>query len=117
MMPIFPRGDEICTRLPIHVRLRHAPRERASPPRLCVVDDNAECVKGPFVLPCATGHIEVREEMEKILSEEQVGAREISRKHTIVLQIESPFVPSLDLVDLPGFTLILRCNALLSSSV
>jgi len=55
--------------------------------------------------------------MEKILSEEQVGAREISRKHTIILQIESPSVPSLDLVDLPGVTLILRRNALFSFGV
>ena len=110
MMPIFPRGEDICTRLPIHVRLRHATSDRALPPRLEVRDTiTGECIKGPFVLPCATGHVAVREHMEQILREEQVGAREVSRKHTIILHIESCSVPSMDLVDLPGLVVSCTC--------
>ena len=37
MLPLFPKGDGICTRLPILVQLRQSKDDR--PPRLTVVED------------------------------------------------------------------------------
>ena len=59
MMPIFPRGDDLTTRLPIHLRLRYA--EVSLPPRLEVVESaTGKTVRGPYVIPSVSGHIDVR---------------------------------------------------------
>jgi len=101
MMPLFPRGDDITTRLPIHVHLRNA--DISLPPTLEVVDTKTnKTVRGPYVVPSISGHLDVSEQMDEILSEEQRGLQGVSSTRRIVLHIENRHVPSIDLVDLPG---------------
>ncbi|KAJ1486862.1 hypothetical protein T484DRAFT_2291783 [Baffinella frigidus] len=101
MMPLFPRGDDITTRLPIHVHLRNA--ESSLPPTLEVVDTATNTtVRGPYVVPAISGHLDVSQQMDEILREEQRGLHGVSSTRRIVLHIENRHVPSIDLVDLPG---------------
>lgn len=101
MMPIFPRGDHLTTRLPIHLRLRYA--EVSQPPRLEVIESaTGNTVRGPYVVPSVSGHVDVREQMDAILTEEHKGLRGVSSTRAIVLHIANRHVPSVDLVDLPG---------------
>eukprot|EP00961_Rhodomonas_salina_P286236 3867583-Rhodomonas_salina.1 len=66
MMPLFPRGDNLTTRVPVVVRLRNA--ETAMPPRLEVIDKTTgTTVIGPYVVPSVSGHIDVSNAMNDIL--------------------------------------------------
>jgi len=99
MLPLFPRDANICTRLPIHVRLRYA--ETCQPATLEVFNKATnQTEEGPYVIPTSTGFIDVREKMEEILKKEQRGA--LSTDRSIILKVHSPNVASIDLVDLPG---------------
>ncbi|KAJ1481216.1 Dynamin family-domain-containing protein, partial [Baffinella frigidus] len=101
MMPLFPRGEGTITRLPIHVHLRNA--ETSLPPTLEVVDTATnKTVRGPYVVPSISGHLDVSQQMDQILQEEQRGLKGVSSTRRIVLHIENRHVPSIDLVDLPG---------------
>ncbi|KAJ1479878.1 hypothetical protein T484DRAFT_1812772 [Baffinella frigidus] len=74
MMPIFPRGDDLTTRLPIHLRLRYA--EVSLPPRLEVIESaTGKTVRGPYVIPSVSGHVDVRQQMDAIIQEEKRGQR------------------------------------------
>jgi len=54
MMPIFPRDDNICTRLPIHVRLRNADACRPATLEVFNVSSN-QTEQGPYVIPTEYG--------------------------------------------------------------
>ena len=75
MTPLLPRDENICTRLPIHVRLRRS--DKAMPPRLEVYNTLTKTTeKGPYVISAQYGDFDVSEEMRRILTEEQ------GKKHT-----------------------------------
>jgi len=81
MMPLLPRADNICTRLPIHVRLRRS--DKAMPPRLEVYNTLTKTTeKGPYVIAAQYGDFDVREEMRRILTEEQGNAHAHTHTHT-----------------------------------
>ena len=70
MTPLLPRDDNICTRLPIHVRLRRS--DQAMPPRLEVYNTATKTTeKGPYVIAAQYGVYDVSEEMGRIITEEQ----------------------------------------------
>ena len=103
MMPIFPTAGETCTRLPIHVRLRNS--AQATAPRLEVFSTAAnKTVEGPFVVPMETCELDVQDMMNKILQQEHGAASGISTDRIIILHVQGPNVPSLDVVDMPGLT-------------
>jgi hypothetical protein len=80
MTPLLPRDDNICTRLPIHVRLRRS--DKAMPPMLEVYNTLTKTTeKGPYVIAAQYGDFDVSEEMRRILTEEQ-GNTHIHTTHT-----------------------------------
>mmetsp|Transcript_12257 Transcript_12257/g.30766 ORF Transcript_12257/g.30766 Transcript_12257/m.30766 type:complete len:695 (+) Transcript_12257:357-2441(+) len=102
MMAIFPRGDEICTRMPVHVRLRNVEQCQAATNKR---DNITE--EGPYIIPTETGAIDVREKMQEIVSKEdaaQNGHHQsgLAMDRVIIIKVSSPYVPSIDLIDLPG---------------
>jgi hypothetical protein len=100
LMPIFPRQDGFCTRLPIHARLRRT--AEASPPVLVVFNTDTKTEEYRRVIPLHNGHIEVLEAMKFILTKANGSVMGVSTTHIIILHIHSPRVPSIDLIDLPG---------------
>jgi hypothetical protein len=80
MTPLLPRDENICTRLPIHVRLRRS--HKAMPPRLEVYNILTKTTeKGPYVISAQYGDFDVSEEMRRILTEEQ-GNKNTTHSHT-----------------------------------
>jgi hypothetical protein len=83
MTPLLPRDDNICTRLPIHVRLRRS--DQAMPPRLEVYNTQTNTTeKGPYVIAAQYGDVDVSEEMRRILTEEQGNTHTHTHTHTHV---------------------------------
>lgn len=101
MMPIFPTAEGICTRLPIHVRLRNAAQAQA--PRLEVYSlVNNRTEEGPFEVPMQSGALDVRDKMREVLEREHGRVEGVSADRIIILHVHGPHVPSLDVVDMPG---------------
>jgi hypothetical protein len=103
MMPIFPRNHRLCTRLPVHVRLRNA--EKFCPATLEVFNTRTHTTEEEaYVIPTEFGSVDVRDKMQEIISKEYGDvARAVSTERIIILTIRSPHVPSIDLIDMPGF--------------
>jgi hypothetical protein len=81
MTPLLPRDENICTRLPIHVRLRRS--DKAMPPRLEVYNTLTKATeKGPYVISAQYGDVDVSEEMRRILTEEQGKKETFSHTHS-----------------------------------
>ena len=104
MMPIFPRNKKFCTKVPIHVRLRYS--EEALPPTLEVYDvAKGRTLIGPYPVPAANAEFDVRAEMQNIMNDvygeldDNVG---VSGEKIIIVRINRPDVPTLDLIDMPG---------------
>jgi hypothetical protein len=101
MTPLLPRAENICTRLPIHVRLRRS--DRGLPPRLEVFNLITKTTeRGPYIIAAQSGAADVSEEMGRIIKEEQGALRGVSATRIIILHVSSPDVPFLDLIDMPG---------------
>eukprot|EP00873_Tetraselmis_striata_P001298 jgi/Tetstr1/421562/TSEL_012506.t1 len=101
MMPIFPQHDQLCTRLPIHVRLRRC--SVARPPRLEVYDSvRGATVEGPWEIPMGSGWRDILAKMEELVWGEENQGRGVHTGRLLIVHVDSPSVPSLDLVDLPG---------------
>jgi hypothetical protein len=63
MMPIFPRDKRLCTRVPIHVRLRNADKCEAATLEVHNVR-TGDTEEEPYVIPTAFGAVDVREKMQ-----------------------------------------------------
>jgi hypothetical protein len=101
MMPIFPTDDRMCTRMPIHVRLRNSAEAQA--PRLEIFNLlSNKTEEGPFVISMQAGSLDVRDKMTEIYEQEQALGQGVSADRIIILHIQGPRVPSLDVVDMPG---------------
>ena len=101
MMPLLPRAETTCTRIPIHVRLRC--KAQAEPPTLEVFNVRTKTTeRGPYVIAAQSGAADVSEEMGRIIMEEQGALRGVSATRIIILHVSSPDVPFLDLIDMPG---------------
>jgi hypothetical protein len=103
MMPLLPRGEDTCTRLPILLKLRHT--KEAQLPVLVVRDSATGKEEVRRTVSLAGGQVDVRHEMERVLAAEHGGLTSVSTTRTIEVHVHSPAVPSIDLVDLPGLKL------------
>ena len=100
MMPIFPHAEEICTRMRIQVRLR---RGEARAPRLEVYNLEQRRTEGPILdVPMDSANIDMRDAMARFVSRQNGTLTGVTKTHMLILHVQSPSVPSLDLVDLPG---------------
>ena len=101
MMPILPTAEGVCTRLPIHVRLRFS--QQAKAPRLEVYSlSKKQTEEGPLTVSMQSGALDVQEKMTEILQAEHDRSPGVSTDRIIILHVEGPHVPSLDVVDMPG---------------
>ena len=111
-MPLFPRKQEFCTRLPIHVRLRRPePASNDSPSvKMSVITAAAYAENGydakplwpPVTIAIAKGYSFVQDRMDALSKSGLGGETGIVTDRIIVLDVLHPMVPVLDLVDLPG---------------
>ena len=101
MMALFPTAEGICTRLPIHVRLRNRKEARAPSLEVYNVLTN-KTVDGPHFVPMATAAVDVQEKMREVLLRENGALEGVSADHILILHVEGPNVPTLDVVDMPG---------------
>ena len=95
MLPLFPKGDGICTRLPILVQLRQSKDDR--PPRLTVVEDEKVVDYEDM-----DTEEEIRKIMEETVKRENDDVIGISKRSYLKLVVTGPDFPNLDLLDLPG---------------
>ena len=68
MMPLLPRGEGTCTRMPIMLRMRHSDTPKL--PLLLVIDDQSGAVLRRVTLTLIGGEVDVREQMNAIILEE-----------------------------------------------
>lgn len=115
MMSIFPRLVEeavgnTCTRVRIEVQLRNSSEQHT--PTLQIINaetrDPCDGYAEPIMVPALNGHIDVRREMDELLKavqgaddSEEASDAYITDK-IIVLRVQSPLVPTIDIIDLPG---------------
>ncbi len=100
MMPIFPHDEHICTRMRIEVRMR---RGEPKAPQLKVLDNtDGSVLTAKDGVPTETANVDVREEMERLIRQANRSVRGVTADRTLVLEVQSPHVPTLDLIDLPG---------------
>ncbi|CAE7563208.1 MX2 [Symbiodinium sp. CCMP2456] len=110
MLPIFPRKRRFCTRLATHLRLRRNPDVCRTTLSVYTVTPQGDELEGEaMVVPKENGHLFVQEKMDQLVSElskgeEGAGSGGIVTRKIIVIEVQGPEVPSIDLVDLPGIT-------------
>jgi hypothetical protein len=105
---VLSRGAE--TRMPIKIVLRNGPSQIA---RLEVVDVQTGAPEQgyPMCVPLQNGERDVRESMHKALNAAHGdGVRGVIEDKMLVLEVTSPFVPNLDLIDLPGVRTASKVN-------
>ena len=110
MFPMFPQSEDICTRMRIEVRLRTG---AAKAPRLEVFDLRknrpVKKLSRPSI-PMETANIDVRDVMDQLLKEQHRATVGVIADQKIVLHVQNPHVPTLDLVDLPGVVTAARAD-------
>ena len=100
MMPMFPHDAQVCTRLPVQVRLR---RGAAAAPRLEVVNTRTGAKESEInIVPMESASVDVRSEMDRLITRQHRSVRGVTSERTIILYVQSPVMPNLDLIDLPG---------------
>ena len=100
-LPYFPRGENICTRLPILVSLRSGERQ---PPVLQVM--NRGSVHSSETFPTTNYEEALRTCMEKAIGQENQNGKGISQTKQLRLKLTGPLLPTLDLLDMPGLVRI-----------
>jgi len=113
-LPVFPRQKRFCTRIPIHLRLR---RSHSSQATLCVykIDGTKHTLEGqPKKMPQENGWWWVQEEMLRLVKEADsttTSQNGIVHDKIIVLEVQRPDIPVIDLVDFPGLTSVPQAKA------
>jgi hypothetical protein len=102
MAPIFPRNHRLCTKVPIQVHMRNS--DACAPVTLEVWNTRTQSLEEEaHVIPEEFAFMHIREKIQDIIKRECGEAcRAVSMEHVIIVTIKSPYVPSVDLVDLPG---------------
>ena len=106
MIPIFPRGEGIVTRMPIRVQLRRATSVEATTPHVSVINwrtgqPHPNPKLANRIVQVRDGDETIRKVMKQVL-DHMDHTDGIDMEHMLVVNISRPSVPSMDLVDLPG---------------
>ena len=103
MMPIVPTAGGFSTHLPIHVRLRNSSEARA--PMLEVFNTKSnQTEQGPYLVPHHSGASAVADKMGELMQQAHGRDGCAASDRIIILHVQGPSVPTLDLVDMPGLT-------------
>jgi len=115
-MPLFPRKQVFCTRLPIHVRMRRpeAAANGCSSVTMSVVTSenyrlhgyDAEPEEPPCTIATASGYHFVQDRMDALQQRLAGDTGGIVADRIIVLDVHHEEVPVLDLIDLPGIVTV-----------
>jgi hypothetical protein len=99
MMPLFPKGDGLCTRVPIRIRLRNGAEQA---PELSIF--KREGAEEKLDSLTVQGNVEhaVSGVMARLMSLQSAGARGVRSDRLIQVELTGPRYPSIDLLDLPG---------------
>jgi hypothetical protein len=80
MMPIFPRNHRLCTRLPIHVRLRN--KDKCMPTTIEVFNTKTnKTEEEAYVIPTEYGAVDVRGKMQEIIAKEHACHQQRAHHH------------------------------------
>ena len=102
MMPLFPVGEGMCTKVPIEVRLRRGP---AQIPKLEVWDTSQALpsVLRKISVPAEGARRVVADAMGDCVREENLAATSgVTNDRRIILSLQREDLPNLNLLDLPG---------------
>ena len=95
--PVLPRDKALCTRAAIRMKLRRGPAKLAEVAvwkrQPAAIVGEAQQVAGARL--CKV----VKDKMDELVAREK---REVVDDHEIVVTIQAPFCPNLDVIDLPG---------------
>lgn len=99
-LPLFPKNRTRCTTCPIRVQLRRNPRQITT---VCIRrrETGGEHLNSKSIIAMEHISIQVNRLMTYITTILEPGVL-VSTKYEIVICIQQPFVPNLDVVDLPG---------------
>lgn len=101
MLPVFPPQNELCDQMPIHLCLRHS--REAQPCSMELQDlKTGSILKGPWEFPAGTGFQDMQSKIAELSAAEEPRFPVIFTDRAMILHVSSPYVPNLDLVDLPG---------------
>jgi len=103
MLRLFPTDTNICTRMPIYLKLRYARLPGRA--RLRVVRNRDGVVTGgpPGTIDITRGGADViRTWMHKVLRSQNSKVAGISSEEHLCLEMSGPDLPCIDVVDLPG---------------
>ena len=100
MLPIFPKGEGLCTRVPIRIRMRKG--EQTSP-KLSVIS-MAEGHEEILDETSISGHVgkEVHRIMKQLVTAIDQGSRGIRADRLIQVELWAEDYPNIDMLDLPG---------------
>ncbi|GMH50280.1 hypothetical protein TrRE_jg7749, partial [Triparma retinervis] len=104
MLPIFPEGKDLCTRMAVDVRLRYANQTKRTAQLGVYLTEDGLAPDGyksqPLDIDSPDGKNKVREIMEMITNVD--GKRTVDKEKTIRITVKGRDLPNLDLLDLPG---------------
>jgi hypothetical protein len=99
MMPLFPKGEGLCTRVPIRIRLRSGVDQA---PELGIYsrEGGEERIDSQTLY----GNVEhsVSKIMANLMSIQKSGARGVRSDRLIQVELRGPRYPNIDLLDIPG---------------
>eukprot|EP00939_MAST-03C_sp_MAST-3C-sp1_P000548 g548.t1 len=100
-LPMFPRGRDMCTKLPIQIKLRYV-RTGVEQAKITIMkrgrDGVYRVVRQFPAFDISRGESVIQEHMERIVA----GQRDVSLDTYISLKISGPTYPNMELFDLPG---------------
>jgi len=106
MVPLFPKGEELCTRLPILVQLRN--KKQLTKPSLVIMrrveggqDEIIPGGPGEFSSTVEPAEV-VRQVMLDLIKQENKKVAGISAQSYLRMTLFGPNLPDIDLLDLPG---------------
>ena len=102
MLPIFPKGEGLCTRVPIRIRLRTGTKQATL--KVLSISENGETILDTKVIEDDI-QLVLHQMMNSLLSDLDSNERGIRSDRLIEVELWSEKYPNIDLLDLPGLVL------------
>ena len=106
---LFPKGEDLCTRMIIRVELRNSTVARD--PVLYVKQKNKSGADSIISGPGPITVDSIQHEMDKVIQQEHKEIKGISTNTYLLVQLQGPDLPNLNLVDVPGIVTAVSENS------